>query len=547
MQVIARMNANPESNCAECTVDMSVLANLPMTRRRMIFAWSAITLLYLAGVTWCWWPTPDSALYLSLGRSLAEGNGYVFNGEVSNTVTPGLPAALAGIRLCFGDTMLAANLFVALCGLAAIAMAYCVVVNLADRHTALAVAACLACSYTFYLSSHLVLTEAPTTMLVAMFLYCHVTRGKRPAWLTLCMLVLLAAACALVRAPSLGLLFIAAIGMLLDRAAEPSFRRRAISAAAVTLAVAAMVVGLYIVATAVSPETPLYVKTSTDSSYGGADIAERLWRTVPGMFLWFPEAMMEMFTGQSGGLLTAIIGLPMLAMMAAGAWRRWRAGSRLVPLLAILFPFGTSLLLGNWALRPRYLMPIQFLLLLLCMEGLLAAAAAVCRRFRKILSPQLARRVLEVFVILVIAFNIPRVAKISFGHGYWAVSGRFYEKVRGGDFVDIPAVKEFFANRPVGDIVIAAPADCRAIFHYLSRQKVVAFPTETIDGDRTVGDAEAIVKFVDSHNDIDLIVLDWDGGSQEFRSRLKKLVDADANFENIREMKQYQIYRRRRN
>ena len=46
---------------------------------------------YLACVHNQWYPTSDSALYVGLGRSLAEGHGYQFNGQPDTYVTPGLP------------------------------------------------------------------------------------------------------------------------------------------------------------------------------------------------------------------------------------------------------------------------------------------------------------------------------------------------------------------------------------------------------------------------------------------------------------------------
>ena len=61
------------------------LHRLPLPRRHVVVAAGLVAVLYLAGVTGSWWPTPDSALYQGLGRSLLHGQGYRFNGQV-NTV-----------------------------------------------------------------------------------------------------------------------------------------------------------------------------------------------------------------------------------------------------------------------------------------------------------------------------------------------------------------------------------------------------------------------------------------------------------------------------
>ena len=71
-----------------------------------------------------WWPSDDSAVYLGLARSLAEGKGYTFNGQVNTSLSPGLPLALAGIEKVAGEGIWAANLFLALCGLATAGLVY---------------------------------------------------------------------------------------------------------------------------------------------------------------------------------------------------------------------------------------------------------------------------------------------------------------------------------------------------------------------------------------------------------------------------------------
>ncbi len=67
------------------------LADVPPRKWHLLLAGVCIAAVYLVGVTGQWWPT-----YLGLGRSLAEAEGYRFNGSVHNIVTPGLPLILAG-------------------------------------------------------------------------------------------------------------------------------------------------------------------------------------------------------------------------------------------------------------------------------------------------------------------------------------------------------------------------------------------------------------------------------------------------------------------
>ncbi len=516
----------------------------PVSVQRHLAAWGAITLFYLVGVTLYWWPTPDSALYLSLGRSLAEGQGYVFNGEVCNAVTPGLPLILAGIRIILGESMWGPNLFVAACGFGAIVLYYRIVARLAGGHTGLAVAACVAFSYTFYLLSHLVLTEAPTALAVAMLLYLQVTWRVRPFWMTLGLSLVLSIVCVLLRAPILGLLLLVGVGVMLDRHGQSPLGRRVLAGAVLLLTVVGMGAGLYLLATSISQTTPLYVQTPTDALYGGGSLTERVLRTVPGVFWQFPETLAEMTSSQSGVAMGATVGMGLLVALFVGGWDQWRRGNRLIPFLAVSYPAGTALLLGGWAVRPRYLMPIQFLLMFLCLHGMCVLVGGLWKLRGKVLTPWGSVRVLEVFLALVVVANMPRVAKVSFYHQYLSLSGRFYEKIRHSEFPELPAVRDTLRNDSLPNGVIAALNDEVSVFHFLSQHRVVGFPLTAEEDHWTAADAEAVVSFVVSRDDIDLVVFDWSKGSEEFQQRLRTLAESSQSLVPIRTLKRFHIYRR---
>ncbi|HUW58534.1 MAG TPA: hypothetical protein VMZ92_18000, partial [Planctomycetota bacterium] len=57
-----------------------------------------------------WIPTPDSALYLSLARSLVRGEGYQADGIPHTLVLPGYPVMLAAIFRVAGEDFLVVNL-----------------------------------------------------------------------------------------------------------------------------------------------------------------------------------------------------------------------------------------------------------------------------------------------------------------------------------------------------------------------------------------------------------------------------------------------------
>ncbi len=173
-----------------------------------------VLIVYFSGVTDRWWPTPDSALYLGLARSIYESQGYQFNGEFSVTVTPGLPLMLAAIQALFGEQIWLWNLLMTLCGLAALLMIYKVLSLVDSPRVALCVVAATAMAYTFYRYSHRVLTDAPFALLFWAMLYSAIRYQRSSRW-WLALVGLLTVMCVCVRAPGLILIGLAALAFAL--------------------------------------------------------------------------------------------------------------------------------------------------------------------------------------------------------------------------------------------------------------------------------------------------------------------------------------------
>src|SRR5215207_5650677 len=103
--------------------------------RHWIFV--AIAVLYLAGFTGKWRVAPDSGLYMSLGRNLAEGRGFVYHGETHTRYEPGLPLVIAGsIRLFGHDRYGPLLVFILACSLTTIWLTYRLMLRHAGRPTA---------------------------------------------------------------------------------------------------------------------------------------------------------------------------------------------------------------------------------------------------------------------------------------------------------------------------------------------------------------------------------------------------------------------------
>ncbi len=121
-----------------------------------------VALCYLLGFNGQWLIEPDGGLYLNLARNLAVGRGYTYGGIRHETVYPGLPLILAGLyRLSASHIILAADVFILLCALAALALTYRLVLLAYDRPTAVLITLGVAVSHEFFQFSYEILTDMP--------------------------------------------------------------------------------------------------------------------------------------------------------------------------------------------------------------------------------------------------------------------------------------------------------------------------------------------------------------------------------------------------
>jgi hypothetical protein len=186
---------------------------------------------YLACVHGQWWPTSDSALYVGLGRSLLDGNGYQFNGEFCNEVTPGLPWLYAICQALGGEhSFWLCHLAVTAAALAALWLIYAVLSRLTDRTLALAVALSTAGSKIFFHHANQFLTDVPFMVFYWGIIYASVRYLQAPRWRYLVIAGVLVALGMVVRVPGLTVVGPLALGVLLQVGASTA-RRPSLAAA----------------------------------------------------------------------------------------------------------------------------------------------------------------------------------------------------------------------------------------------------------------------------------------------------------------------------
>lgn len=145
------------------------LLNRVDTHRRKLFI--GVLALYVLSFNGQWRLDADSALYLTIGRNLAEGRGYTYHGQAHSLAYPGMPWVFAGLFKVFGTgSLLPADVLMLSCGLATLALVYRLFLLHAGRPTAVLVTVMLALSRTFFRYSFELMSDMPFLMGATAFL-----------------------------------------------------------------------------------------------------------------------------------------------------------------------------------------------------------------------------------------------------------------------------------------------------------------------------------------------------------------------------------------
>jgi hypothetical protein len=346
-----------------CTGSLDeVAARLGVTRR---YVAAIIVLWFAAAVSPSWLPTPDSALYLMLGRSLAQGHGYALDGQPHAYVPPGYPLFLAALERAGLGNMFCLNLAMGVVGLLSVWMSYHLVSQLASRPVALLVACLLGCNSLLHAMSALQLSDMPFTLLVLTGLFCLLRglRGEKWAleWGTLAIL----ASC-WVRVAGVALAVACAVGLLLQP--RSTSRLRVAGNVAALLAGVAATLGIFYAQYQHSLQAEQSVPPPSYRAAVEALIAQPVGSVVARTLANAYESAAE--------IPRFLIGLPgnPLAMLAiclapalVGLGRRLARREFLIALAAAGYAAGIVL---NLPAGARYLLPIAPLLLLYYLEGL---------------------------------------------------------------------------------------------------------------------------------------------------------------------------------
>ncbi|HET6249257.1 MAG TPA: hypothetical protein VFE47_16295 [Tepidisphaeraceae bacterium] len=144
---------------------------LRLVDRYRYWLFAGIVLIFLAGFNGQWRVERDSALYLTIGRNLAEGHGATYRGLQNHLVFPGLPYLLdATFRTFHTESLLPPIVLMLLLGFVTLGLCYRLFLLYAGRPTAVVMTVGLGMTRLFYRYCFEILTDLPFLLGVMAFL-----------------------------------------------------------------------------------------------------------------------------------------------------------------------------------------------------------------------------------------------------------------------------------------------------------------------------------------------------------------------------------------
>ena len=441
------------------------------SRRLWLAAILILCAVYGLGVNNQWAISPDGALYLALGRSLAEGRGMEFNGGHWWSIPPVLPMLIAACRYVTGDGYWLINLILSACAVGTAVVAAHTVKRLGAADLALPVLLVSGFSAYLFITATRIQTDVLFMLLVALGLYGFVRGATGSPW----WIVFGGAAILLVTLtrPPGGLFLAGGVAGLALSFRRPSIARRLVALTAV-IAVTSVVLWYWI------------TRIRTLADVGAGDYSAALSEHIDILFslshlesigtglTLLPSSVFAAVCGQQlhpllmlGPLLVALLGLATLARR--GQW---------IIVLPVAFNIGFLVLWGWSAVARRYLLPTMPYVVYALLVGTQVVVAWVRRR-----QPGLPRRrpargepgegapAGRVAVILVaaacVAISIPKIAREI----YWMRSPDFYAAYDHGKWQDFVRASHYLREhgRPGVDEVLGPQPP---VVHYLSGLRI---------------------------------------------------------------------------
>lgn len=440
-----------------------------MTTRTAAILFGVLAALYLAAVNGSWAIRPDSGLYLSLGRSLAEGRGMAYNGGQCWALPPAVPLLIAACRLVNPGGYFLMNLAMSVLALGLIAASVATVRELARDlpeamrpHLVLAAALVIGLSAGLFTHARPILTDVPFAFLISVSFYMF-ARGARGRWAWYLGGAAALVAATFTRLPGVILAAGLVLAALLDFGRQGYLRRATAAAAAGTIVLAGFLAWFFFIRSRADPGTVDYVSAVTQERFNILSPAKwpALWQAAAN----FPSALCGTLMDQK--LAAGHFNLLPTAVLLIGAWTLARRRQFIVLVPVVLY-IGFLVALDPSSVSERYFLPVMPMLAYGLLVGCQTIRLWLVGLWRRRLWPGWA---LAAAVALCVGVSAPKIAREI----YWMRHPDFYAVYSDGQWRDIHQVCALLRERgrPETDEVVTSEP---SVIHYLSGLRVAAGP-----------------------------------------------------------------------
>jgi len=409
----------------------------------------------LAGhIATSWHAGPDSALYMGLGRSLAEGQGYVFNHEPHTMVPPLYPLLLAGVMKLAGPSYLALNISQVVLALACTPLAFWLLRRWFGPDLAIVGAGLFALGFCLWNTASMVISDLLFTALALGGMLAAEWAASRGRSISVMIAGALIGAASLTRITGATIVPGAVIAIWLGWPGRSRLARAAACIAVGVLAAAPLLAWQQWAASARTGGVGYL-----EMSLLNRPLGQMLTSVSMNLLVELPEELSALVLGLGGLPVGASLLVPALAVVSCVVCLRRRVAMLPATLAAMLVPLAVVP-----GVRMRYLLFLQPGLIVLVLVGIVALVRRAAPRGARV-SPG-ARTVILLGLGLVAAMHVGRSAGRLWRYRCDEVPGGHRIGSRQGWFT----ASEYIAARAPNAVVMTRHP---GVVHYLTRARTL--------------------------------------------------------------------------
>jgi len=239
-----------------------------------------------------------------------------------------------------------------------------------------------------------------------------------------------------------------------------------------------------------------------------------------------------------------LLGYPLLAVIAAGMTSLWRRGLRIPAIVVVLSVLTLVPAAGVYASKARYLMPLEPMIALGLIQGVVVTLEWIRRRRGLAAKPRLRARAAIIAVAVIGAVNSPWVLRSACYYSYQGRRGRYLAVIEGGKYADLYATAEYLSKNVAPGEKVHVRTDRVRMLHLLSGKLIDPFYSFGVNNPWNAEQADAVYRDLLARPEVDVVIHDPGGLDARYADRMTELLDTTGGLRMARQIGKTRIYRR---